>query len=390
MLKAPIIIIGTGLSGYLLAKEFRKYDQETSLLLFTMDDGRYYSKPQLSTALIQEKALNSLTISARAAMEQQLNATVHSYSTVTNIEPSIKKIEVTGPGPAHEKRRYDYSKLIIACGAQKLQGRWGGNAAESVFSVNNLLDYEQFRAQLHAGDRVAIIGSGLVGCEFANELMATGYGVQVISLDEYPLANLIPERAGRALEQVFSLQGVQWHWQQKVTAIETDAASATFSVHLSDTVVSADLVLCAIGLRSAVALAARAGLATHQGIVTDVYCQTSEADVYALGDCAEVNGYNLLHIAPLLQCMRALARTLSGTPTAVHYPVMPIVVKTPACPVTVCPPPPLCKGEWQFSGEAPHLQGLFYDEQGILRGYVLTGSMQGQRAKLNTQLMDLF
>ena len=106
-----------------------------------------------------------------------------------------------------------------------------------------------------------------------------------------------------------------------------------------DSRVDAELVLSAIGLRPRTALAQAAGLAVNRGVVADRWLATSAPHVYAIGDCAEVEGHTLPYVLPLMQQGRALAATLAGTPTPVIYPAMPVTVKTPACPTVVCPPP---------------------------------------------------
>src|SRR5262249_60169848 len=106
------------------------------------------------------------------------------------------------------------------------------------------------------------------------------------------------------------------------------------------TMLTADVVLSAIGLRPNFALAQAAGLTVNCGIVVDRSLQTSAPDIYALGDCAEVEGLVLPFIMPITHAARALAATLAGKPTPLAHPPMPGLVKTHACPTIVPPPPP--------------------------------------------------
>ena len=71
-----------------------------------------------------------------------------------------------------------------------------------------------------------------------------------------------------------------------------------------------------------------------------------------------------LHIAPLLACARALAKTLNGEPTEVAYPPLPIIAKLPACPINTCLPAMDTGGKWQFEGDAPNIEGRFIDAAG--------------------------
>src|SRR5699024_2473797 len=107
--------------------------------------------------------------------------------------------------------------------------------------------------------------------------------------------------------------------------------------------------------------------------------QTSAPHVYAVGDCAEVDGLFRPFVSPLMQAARALGKTLAGTPTAVRYPALPVVVKTPACPVMVYPSA-VDDGQWQIEGTAPDLAAS-YMHNGELTGFALTGAARKQRGK---------
>ena len=148
-------------------------------------------------------------------------------------------------------------------------------------------------------------------------------------------------------------------------------------------------MLSAIGLRPRVDLARAAGLTVNRGIVTDAVLQSSAKDVYALGDCAEIAGFNLPFVMPIMQAARALAKTLQGTATPVSYPAMPVVVKTPACPTVVCPPPPGVEGQWEESVTADGVRALFHDSAGTLRGFALVGAATKDKQALTKNIPPL-
>lgn len=145
-------------------------------------------------------------------------------------------------------------------------------------------------------------------------------------------------------------------------------------------------MLSAIGLQPNVALARAAGLETGAGIRTDRLLRTSEPDIYALGDCAEVDGLVLPYVIPITHGARALAKTLLGEPTEVLYPAMPVVVKTPACPAVVCPPP-APGGDWSVSADADGVKALHRGPDGeSTDGFVLFGAHVKERMALAAQL----
>jgi len=163
-----------------------------------------------------------------------------------------------------------------------------------------------------------------------------GHRVSVIAMSRYPLDTLIPAEFGRVLEKTFREIGIEWYMERSVREIN-HAAKNNFVLSLThEDTVQADAVLSAIGLRPHVGLAKGAGIKVNHGIVVDRYLETSANDVFALGDCAEVNGLVMLFISPLLHAARALAKILAGDKTMLHYPAMPIMIKTPAPMIAIC------------------------------------------------------
>jgi rubredoxin-NAD+ reductase len=148
----------------------------------------------------------------------------------------------------------------------------------------------------------------------------------------------------------------------------------------------ADVVLSAVGLKPRTELARKAGLKINRGIAVDRMLATSAPDVYALGDCAEVEGLVLPFVMPIMHAARALAATLAGKPTAVAYPAMPVLVKTPACPTIISPPASGAAGQWQIEQTSDSVKSLFVDASGKLLGFALNGAATAERAKLAPQL----
>ncbi|MBC7183200.1 MAG: FAD-dependent oxidoreductase, partial [Marinobacter sp.] len=175
--QAPIVIVGTGLSGYSLAREIRKQDKEIPVLMVTADDGVSYSKPMLSTGFTKGKDAEGLAQGSTDAMAEQLNLSIRTFATVTGIDTAAHEL-VLGD------ERITYSKLVLAWGADVIRLDLAGDGQEHVFSINDLMDYREFRKALGEGQRVAIMGAGLIGCEFANDLRNGDYEVDVIAPSE--------------------------------------------------------------------------------------------------------------------------------------------------------------------------------------------------------------
>jgi rubredoxin---NAD+ reductase len=370
----PIIIIGSGLAGYGVAKELRKLDKTTPLVIITADGGESYSKPMLSNALASKKTPASLAMAQAAQMETTLPATLRTRTRVTAIDTSAHCIHIGDEQLA-------YSKLVLALGAEQIRLPIAGNGADPVLTVNDLDDYAKFRTMIEGGKSVAIIGAGLIGSEFANDLAASGHTVDVIDIADRPLGRLLPPEGGALLRDKLAALGARWHFGTGVQSIDRDGASFKVTLANGETL-NADVVLSAVGLKPRLDLALAAGLTVNRGIVVNRQLQTSAVDVYALGDCIEIEGLVLPFIMPIMHAARALGPTLAGTPTDVKYPAMPVLVKTPACPTIVSPPAPGAVGEWKVEQTENSVKSLFVDTSGKLLGFALNGAATTERAKL--------
>ncbi|WP_445673490.1 NAD(P)/FAD-dependent oxidoreductase [Pseudomonas ceruminis] len=378
---SPVVIIGTGLAGYNLAREFRKLDADTPLLLITADDGRSYSKPMLSTGFAKHKDADGLCMAEPGAMAEQLKAEIRTHTRISGIDPGHKRLWIG-------EEAVCYRDLVLAWGAQTVQVPLEGDGANRVFPINDLEDYARFRAAAAGKQRVLILGAGLIGCEFANDMSLGGFQVDVVAPCEQVMPTLLHPAAAAAVQAGLQGLGVRFHLGPVLTRLAQ--ADEGLEAHLSDgSVIACDLVVSAIGLRPRTDLAAAAGLQTNRGVVVDRHLRTSHGNIFALGDCAEVEGINLLYVMPLMACARALAQTLAGNPTQVSYGPMPITVKTPACPLVVSPPPLGQDGNWQVEGQGSDLKVLCHGADGQLLGYALTGSAVMEKLALNRQLPAL-
>lgn len=374
----PIVIVGSGLAGYTLLKEIRKRDTATLVTLVTADDGAFYSKPNLSNALAAGKSAAALASASAEDMAAAQGATVLTHTRVTAIDTQRQRIR-------SDAGELEYGKLVLALGADPLPHGLAGSGAASVLAVNDLADYAAFRSAIAGKQRVAVLGGGLIGCEFANDLAHAGFAVDVVHLGEWPLERLLPVEAGQRLADSLAALGVKWHFGRTATGVERTATGYRVALDNGE-VIETDVVLSAIGLRPRTGLAQAAGIPTGRGIRTDRLLQTGAPNVYAMGDCAEVEGLNLPYVQPLLLQARALAATLAGTPTPVVYPAMPVMVKTPAHPVAALPPQAGATGGWQVECGDTGVCALHTDGSGRLQGFVLTGGETGRRSALLKEL----
>jgi rubredoxin-NAD+ reductase len=379
---APVIILGTGLAGYGLAKEFRKHDADTPLILITSDDGRSYSKPMLSTGYTKDHTAKDLAQLDAGNMARMLKASVWTMTKVNEIDTAAQLIKV-----GDSQTSIHYGKLVLAVGAEVIRPPIEGDGLEMVYSVNDLLDYDDFRIAVKKNNvkKVCIIGGGLIGCEFTNDLLNGGFEVEAVDPLAYCLPTLLPETAGKAVQAALEEKGAKFHFGPLVTAVNKAEQGVVVSLNNGETI-AADMVVSAVGVRPRTGLAQASGIETNRGVVTDRLLQTSAPNVYAMGDCAEVNGHVLVYVAPLMAAARALGQTLAGVPTEVSYPAMPVTIKTPVCPVVVAPPAHGAEGDWTIEADGGNIKALFRDGSGNLLGFALTGDATREKMALQKEL----
>ena len=376
-----IVVIGSGLAGYGLVRELRRKDEGVAITVLTSDGGEGYSKPMISTGYTKDLNADKLAAQSAEELSEQLNVTVRTRTQVASIDTQTQTVHLEGG------ETLPYSELVLALGAELIRPPIGGDAAEDVLGVNDLDDYRRFQDLLAAkgAKKVAIIGAGLIGCEFTNDLLNGGFTVEAVDPMGWCLPTLLPEQSGRAVQAALEEKGATFHFGPLATEVNRAGEGYTVTLNNGDTI-EADAVLCAVGVKPRTSLASEAGIEVNRGIVTDRQLRTTAPNVYAMGDCAEVAGHVLVYVAPLMAAARALAATLAGEATDVSYPAMPVAIKTPACPVVVSPPAKDADGEWHFEGDAPDIKALFRSGAGELLGFALTGQAVKERMALTKEL----
>ncbi|MDT0576348.1 FAD-dependent oxidoreductase [Croceicoccus sp. F390] len=373
-----VVVVGSGLAGFGVLRELRRLSPEARLVLVTLEDGHFYSKPALSTALAKGKTSEALVTTPAEKMIANLKLDARIGREAEAIDLAGKALLTTG-GPIQ------YDALILATGAEPIRPQIGGDAAHRAISVNQLEHYDRFRNELPEGARVLIMGAGLVGTEFANDLVTNGYNPVVVDMLDEPLAQLVPPAVGRKVRQTLQDKGVEWHFGRKVEAIDYRHTERGYVATLDDdTRINADIVLSAVGLLPHVKLAQEAGLEIGRGIKVNEYGQTSEPDIYAIGDCAEYPNGLAAYVTPIMAAARGIAPSALGTPTPIRFPPLSVQVKTTVFPINLLPPAAAVKGEWREVESDEHGdKHLFVDNDNTIQGYVLTREKCEERMEMD-------
>lgn len=378
----PIVVVGSGLGGYTLIRQLRQHDPARPVVLVTADGGEVYSKPLLSNALAKHQTPESMVQKSAEAKAAELDVRLINHCHVHAVDPDARCLD-TSAG------EIPYGDLVLATGARQRVIVPAAADARWIDSVNNLDDYRRWYAKLESGvSHVLLIGAGLIGCEFADDLMHRGLRVTLVDPADWPLARLLPAALGRTLASALADNGADVRTGRHVAQLVRHGRG--FTAKLDDgSRVHADLVLSAAGLVPETALARSAGLVVDQGVRVDHRLRTSDPHIHAIGDCAQTPAGVQPYILPLMAQARVLAQVLAGGDARLAMKAMPVVVKTTSLPLTVCPPAAGSAGRWEIDGHGRHLRAVFRGDDDAPLGFALAGDSTAERAELGRQLPPL-
>ncbi len=336
------VIVGSGVAGWQVAAQLRAYDPKRSIHLLTADNGAFYRKPLLSMALRQSQKPEDLM-----DCSGEVQAEKHQVQLYANIRAIALKVKEKRLMTA--KGAVPYGQLVLALGAQQRRLAVAGDACDSIMRINDLASYRLFREKLSAENRVLIVGGGLIGVELAEDLSAAGYSVLLLDRSAEPLSNLLPKELSLHFKQHLQEKGIEFLGETTLVALnsEQDAYLAELSTGQK---VKVNLVISALGLLPNIDLAKKAGLAVGRGIqVRSQDLRSSDEHIFALGDCAEVEGVVYQYIEPILRQAETIAASLCGQVRPFVAKPLAIRVKTNHLPLIIQPPKSNQGGAWQWT-----------------------------------------
>lgn len=310
----PIVIIGAGLAGWAMVDALAKANLVITLI--SADNADRYHKPMLSSGFAQAKSPDSLVRTTGVDSAKTININLLTHSTVSEIDSQAKTLIYKKNNQNH-KLSFDY--LIFATGAVATYPQ--GVDRTLAVDLNHLDGYRQiFKLIEHKKDsqqscHIAVIGAGMVGVEIAEDLAKAQVAVSLIDAYDYPLSSLLPPIAGRRFIDALTKMGVTYLNTVRPISTTQDGDRITLSLD-NGQVLWCDGIIVATGLKFDTHLAQSANLEhTAAGFVVDQYLQTSTQGIFALGDCAVIDGTPCRFVAPHRIQASTIASVILGTPT---------------------------------------------------------------------------
>ncbi|TLV21915.1 NADH:flavorubredoxin reductase NorW [Klebsiella indica] len=322
-MSAGIVIIGSGFAARQLVKNIRKQDLQIPLTLIAADSMDEYNKPDLSHVVSRKQNADDLTLQTAGEFAEQYCLRLFPHTRISEIDADNQVVK-------SRAREWPYDKLVLATGAMPFIPPVPGR--ELMLTLNSQQEYGAAQSQLRDARRVLIVGGGLIGCELAMDFCRAGKAVTVVDNAASVLSALTPPEVSSRLQHHLTDRGVHLMLKSQLKSLEQRTDGIRVTVDRERTVV-VDAVVAAAGLRPETALARHAGLKINRGVVVNSQLQTSHPAIYALGDCAEINGMILPFLQPTLLSAICLSKNLLAWQSELKLPPMLVKVKTPDLPL---------------------------------------------------------
>lgn len=284
------LIIGGVAGGATVAARLRRMDEKANIILF--ERGKYVSYANCGLPYYIGDTINNrekLFVQTAKGFTDRFRIDIRTEQEVTAIRPDKKEVEIKNLSTG-ETYTETYDKLVLSPGAEPLRPGIEGIGSKKIFTLRNVPDTDTIKNYVNTENpkRAIVVGGGFIGLEMAENLYDLGIQVDVVEMANQVMAPLDFSMAAIVHRQLTD-KGVGLHLEDGVSRFEEKDGGVT--VHLrSGKQIATDMVLLSIGVRPETKLAKNAGLAIGErgGIAVNDYMQTSDADIYALGDAVEV------------------------------------------------------------------------------------------------------
>ena len=326
--EAGVVIVGAGRAGWQMAEALRARDADLPITLVSACAGDVYDKPLLSVAMARGLAPEQMVKECGVQAARRLGVTLMAHTHAVRVCEATHQLRTTrGPVP--------YTHLILAHGAQPVLP--DTLPATLCWRINHLAAYQKLRAAIDGSScELVIVGAGLIGSELANDLALGGHRITLLDTQSEPLARWQAEQAGQQVLQAWQDLPIRFVGGVQVASAERVQGRIRVRTRCGQ-VFEADQLIAAAGLHPPSRLARTAGLRWDHGVAVEARTlRTSQAGIYALGDCITVDGQASRYIEPIARQARTIAAQIcAGEPEPYQVRPMVVRVKTTSMPLTL-------------------------------------------------------
>ncbi|MDP3524817.1 MAG: nitrite reductase large subunit NirB [Hoeflea sp.] len=303
--KQKLVVIGNGMApGRMLEHLFEAAPDAFDVTIFNAEPRVNYDRIMLSPVLSGEKSFEDIIIHGDGWYIKH-GVMLYKGHKVVEIDRQAKKVR------SEHGEVASYDKLVIATGSAPFIIPVPGHDLPGVLTYRDLDDVDAMLLAAQSRGKAVVIGGGLLGLEAAAGLKERGMDVTVIHLMPTLMERQLDPAAGYLLERELESRGIKVITKASTKRILGE--TRVEGIELEDgTIIPATLVVMAVGIRPSAALAKEAGLSVNRGIVVTDSMQTSDPDIFALGECVEINGNVYGLVAPLYQMAEVAASHLTG------------------------------------------------------------------------------
>ncbi|MGE0766363.1 MAG: nitrite reductase large subunit NirB [Hyphomicrobiaceae bacterium] len=306
-----LVVIGNGMApGRALEKLFELAPDAFDITIFNAEPRVNYDRIMLSPVLSGEKTFEEIVIHGDGWYVEH-GITLYKGHKVVEIDRDRRTVT------SAEGVIVPYDKVIMATGSLPIVIPVPGHDLAGVLTYRDLDDVHAMLLAAKRGGRAVVIGGGLLGLEAAAGLKEQGMDVTVLHLMPTLMERQLDAAAGHLLQKAVEQRGIRVITKANTKAVHGSdvrlGPARVTAVELDDgTILPTDIVVMAVGIRPNASLAKAAGLDVKRGIVVDAGMTTSDPDIFALGECAEVDGQVFGLVAPLYEMANVLASRLAG------------------------------------------------------------------------------
>jgi NAD(P)H-nitrite reductase large subunit len=274
------VIIGTGISGFSAAQTLSSLEPRAKITLVSEDPYGFYSRPGLAyylTGEIPEKQLFPFLKKGKQNLEIQ-----QVIGRVTRLTPQSHSLEI------NQQETMIFDRLLLAIGAKSAPLDIPGGDVHGVVKLDNLEDTRKILSLIRRTKTAVVIGGGVLGLELVEGLVAHRVKVHYLLRGDWYWSNVLTETEAHMVEHHLVHDGVTLHHRTEIAEILSKKGKIIGVRTSNDDVIRCDMLGVGIGVKACTELAQVAGLKTERGILVNEYLQTSDPDIFAAGDVAQI------------------------------------------------------------------------------------------------------